>query len=70
MKRFGNTMVVWDLHTRKPKQVFDVPGAPLKIACAWGAENNYCFSSTALTSQIVLFKENNKGAGRPLMLPI
>ena len=21
MKRFGNTMVVWDLHTRKPKKL-------------------------------------------------
>jgi selenium-binding protein 1 len=58
MKRFGNTMVVWDLHSRKPKQVLDVPGAPLEIRCAWGAENNYCFTTTALTSQIVLLAEN------------
>ena len=29
MKHFGNTVVVWDLHARKPKQVLDVPGAPL-----------------------------------------
>ena len=49
MKRFGNTMVVWDLHTRKPKKVIDVPGAPLEIRCAWGANNNYCFTTTALT---------------------
>ena len=27
MKRFGNTVVVWDLHSRKPKKIFDVPGA-------------------------------------------
>lgn len=57
MKRFGNTVVIWDLHTRKPKQVLDVPGAPLEIRCAWGAENNYCFTTTALTSQIVLLEE-------------
>lgn len=61
MKRFGNTMVVWDLHTRKPKQVLDVPGAPLEIRCAWGAEHNYCFSTTALTSQIVLIEETKEG---------
>ena len=61
MKRFGNTMVVWDLHTRKPKQILDVPGAPLEIRCAWGAEHNYCFSTTALTSQIVLIEETPKG---------
>jgi selenium-binding protein 1 len=61
MKQFGNTMVVWDLHTRKPKQVLDVPGSPLEIRCAWGAENNYCFSSTALTSQIVLIEEADEG---------
>ncbi len=58
MKRFGNTMVVWDLHSRKPKQVLDVPGAPLEVRCAWGAENNYCFTTTALTSQIVLVEED------------
>jgi selenium-binding protein 1 len=58
MQRFGNTMTIWDLHSRKPKQVLDVPGAPLEIRCAWGAENNYCFTTTALTSQIVLLAEN------------
>jgi selenium-binding protein 1 len=58
MKRFGNTVVVWDLHTRKPKKIFDVPGAPLEIRCAWGAQNNYCFTSTALTSEIWLIYED------------
>ena len=59
MKRFGNTMTIWDLHSRKPKQVIDVPGAPLEIRCAWGAENNYCFTTTALTSTIVLLSEDD-----------
>jgi selenium-binding protein 1 len=61
MKRFGNTMVVWDLHTRKPKKVIDVPGAPLEIRCAWGANNNYCFTTTALTSKIWLIYEDDNG---------
>ena len=61
MKRFGNTMVIWDLHTRKAKQVLDVPGTPLEIRCAWGAEHNYCFTTTALTSQIVLLNEKDTG---------
>lgn len=58
MKRFGNTVVVWDLHARKPKQILDVPGAPLEIRCAWGAKNNYCFTTTALTSKIWLIYED------------
>lgn len=61
MKRFGNTVVVWDLHTRKPKQVLDVPGAPLEIRCAWGARHDWCFTSTALTSKLWLIHEDNKG---------
>jgi selenium-binding protein 1 len=61
MKRFGNTVVVWDLHTRKPKKVFEVPGAPLEIRCAWGPENNYCFTTTALTSKIWLIYEDDAG---------
>ena len=59
MQRFGNTVVVWDLHSRKPKKVFDVPGAPLEIRCAWGSQNNYCFTTTALTSQIWLIYEKD-----------
>ena len=45
MKRFGNTVVVWDLHTRKPKKILDVPGAPLEIRCAWGRDHDYCFTT-------------------------
>lgn len=63
MKRFGNTIVVWDLHTRKPKQVLDAEGAPLELRCAWGAENNYCFTITALTSEIILLIEDEDKEG-------
>jgi len=61
MARFGNTVVVWDLHTRTPQKILDVPGAPLEIRCAWGARNNYCFTSTALTSKIWLIYEDDAG---------
>ena len=61
MKRFGNTVVIWDLHTRKPKKILDVPGAPLEIRCAWGSQNNYCFTTTALTSKIYLIYEDEAG---------
>ena len=57
MAQFGNTVVIWDLHTRQPKKILDVPGAPLEIRCAWGANNNYCFTTTALTSEIWLIYE-------------
>ena len=61
MKRFGNTVVIWDLHTRKPKKILDVPGAPLEIRCALGADNHYCFTTTALTSKIWLIYEDKTG---------
>lgn len=61
MKRFGNTVVVWDLHTRKPIKVLDVPGAPLELRFAWGANNNYAFTTTALTSKIWLIYEDEAG---------
>ena len=54
MKRFGSTIVQWDLHTRQPKKVFNVPGAPLEIRFPWGANANYAFSTTALTSKLWL----------------
>ena len=61
MQRFGNTMIVWDMHERTPKKVLDVPGTPLEIRCAWGEDNRYCFTSTALTSQIWLIYEDDQG---------
>lgn len=61
MKRFGNTVVVWDLHSRKPKKVLDVPGAPLEIRCAWQPNHNWCMTTTALTSKVWLIYEDAAG---------
>ena len=62
MKKFGQTMVLWDFHARQPKQVLHVPGAPLEVRWAWGPHNNYAFTSTALTSKIWLVYEDEGGA--------
>jgi selenium-binding protein 1 len=79
MQRFGNTIVVWDLHTRKPKKILDVPGAPLEIRCAWGPHHNYCFTIAALTSKLWLIYEDDQGdwqaqavadIGDPAKLPL
>lgn len=61
MKKFGGTMVLWDFHARKPRQVFEVPGVPLEIRWAWGPDHNYAFTTTALTSEIWLIHENEEG---------
>lgn len=66
MKQFGNTVVQWNLHSRKPERVFDVPGAPLEIRCAWDPNHNYCFTTTALTSKIWLITQDNKGEWQTL----
>lgn len=57
MQRFGQTVTVWDLHARKPKQVLHVPGSPLEIRVAWGPQHDYAFTATALTSQLWLIYE-------------
>ena len=54
MKQFGGTMVLWDFHSRQPKKVFRVPGAPLEIRWAWGPKHNYAFTATALSSKLWL----------------
>ena len=61
MKQMGSTMVLWNFHTRQPKKVFNVPGAPLEIRWAWGEKHNYAFTATALTSKIWLCFEDEKG---------
>ena len=61
MKHFGSTMVMWDFHTRQPKKVFQVPGAPLEIRWAWGDNHNYAFTATALTSKLWLVYLDDAG---------
>lgn len=61
MQRFGHSVVQWDLHTRQPKRVFKVPGAPLEIRFGWGPTSNWAFTSSALTSKLWLIYEDNKG---------
>jgi selenium-binding protein 1 len=52
MKRFGNTMVVWDHHTMKPLQTLAVAGAPLEIRWALQPEHHYAFTAAALTARL------------------
>ncbi len=61
MKQFGGSMVLWDFHTRQPKKVFRVPGAPLEVRWAWGETHNYAFSATALGSKLWLCYEDKNG---------
>src|SRR5947199_270149 len=39
LKQTGNSMVMWNFHTRQPKKVFKVPGSPLEVRWAWGEDN-------------------------------
>ena len=52
MKQFGNTMVVWDFHARKPLQTLAVPGAPLEIRWALHPSHEYAFTTTLLASKL------------------
>ncbi len=61
MKQFGSSMVLWNFHTRQPKKVFNVPGAPLEIRWAWGEKHNYAFTATALASKLWLCYEDEGG---------
>ena len=53
MKHFGDTMVVWDYHARKPLQTLKVPGAPLEIRWALAPDHHYAFTAAALTSKLI-----------------
>ncbi len=62
MKRFGQTMVLWDFHARKPIQTFAVPGAPLEIRWALQPRHYYAFTATALTAQLWLVSQQADGS--------
>jgi len=61
MKHFGNTVVVWDFHARKPIQTLAVPGAPLEIRWALQPRHNYAFTSSALIAKIWLVEQKEDG---------
>jgi selenium-binding protein 1 len=62
MKRFGATMVVWDLKAVKPTQILSVPGAPLEIRWALVPGQNWAITAAALTSKLWLIKQTEHGA--------
>jgi selenium-binding protein 1 len=61
MKRFGNSVTVWNLHTRQPLKVLRVPGAPLEIRWALKEDHNYAFTHASLTSKLWLIYEDEHG---------
>jgi selenium-binding protein 1 len=65
MKKFGGTMVAWDLKAMKPKQIFAVPGAPLEIRWSLGAKDNWAITAAALTSKLWLIKPDAAGGWQP-----
>jgi len=52
MKAFGDTLVVWDFHARKPLQTLRVPTAPLEIRWAIDPRHEYAFVEAALTGEL------------------
>jgi selenium-binding protein 1 len=61
MKHFGNTMVLWNLKSMQPRQIFSVPGAPLEIRWALAPGQNWAITATALTSKLWLVKQDAQG---------
>jgi len=61
MKKFGSTMVLWDLKAIKPTKVLAVPGAPLEIRWSLNPKDNWAITAAALTSKLWLVKQDAKG---------
>jgi selenium-binding protein 1 len=61
MKRFGNTMVMWNLKSMQPEKVFQVPGAPLEIRWSLREGDDWAITASALTSKLWLVKKDAKG---------
>jgi len=61
MKKFGSSMVVWDLKAMKPAKVFKVPGAPLEIRWSLNPKDSWAITAAALTSKLWLVKQDASG---------
>jgi selenium-binding protein 1 len=60
MKKFGNTMVVWDHKAMTPMKVLAVPGGPLEIRWSLKKGDNWAITAAALTSKLWLVKQEGK----------
>src|SRR5207247_6255349 len=49
MKRFGNTMVIWDLKDMKPKKILAVPGTRMELRSSITPDRDWANISTALS---------------------
>lgn len=58
MKKFGNTLVVWDHKAMKPLKVLAVPGGPLEIRWSLKPGDNWAVTAAALTSKLWLVKQD------------
>ncbi len=58
MKKFGNTMTVWDHKAMKPVKVLAVPGGPLEIRWSLKPGDNWAITAAALTSKLWLVKQD------------
>jgi methanethiol oxidase len=61
MKKFGSTMVAWDLKSMKPAKIFNVPGSPLEIRWSLKEGDNWAVTASALSSKLTLIKQDAKG---------
>jgi selenium-binding protein 1 len=61
MKQFGGTMVLWDFHTRKPKEGLQRARRAAGDRWAWGEKSAHAFTATALTSKLWLVYEDAQG---------
>lgn len=61
MKKFGNTMAVWDVKSMKPIKVLSVAGAPLEIRWSLKPGDDWALTASALTSKIWLIRKDEKG---------
>ncbi|HZP87657.1 MAG TPA: selenium-binding protein SBP56-related protein [Burkholderiales bacterium] len=61
MKRFGQTMVLWDVKSMQPLKIFNVPGAPLEIRWSLNEGENWAITTSALTAKIWLVKQDASG---------
>lgn len=61
MKQFGATMVLWNLKSLQPAQVFSVPGAPLEIRWSLHPGDDWAITASALTSTLWLVSKDPSG---------
>ncbi len=60
-RKFGNTLIVWELKSMRPVRILNVPGSPMEIRWSPRVSDGWAIAASALTAALSLVRQDAQG---------